>query len=222
MGGRWCTQKIRYQITSNLGILSPPCEIGFPNYQKADSVEFLNRMAERFTVDVRPNRGNIQVCVQALIDSIVHSLIGGHTFLIEVDLYALTPQDDFLEWFVNDFWIPLISRLPTVAAQKRMVRLMAILSVAGYVPEPCLPQHICCEGAAISDGKILNLPLQSWTELEICDWLFNFSGLTAQLSRLPGLDIERMAKNIHAVTAGEPNKVHDALLTTMTKIFVEE
>jgi len=219
MGGRWCAQKIRYQIESNLGILSPPCEIGFTNYQRADSVEFLNKMAEHFAVDIQPSAENIGDCIQALLDKIVHSLISGQTFLIEVNLFALAPQDNFLEWFVNDFWRALISRLPAVAADKRMVRLMAIISVAGSIPEPCLPGRICCESTAISDGKMLNLPLRTWTESEICDWLFNFSGLTAHLAHLPGLDIEQMAKNIHSVTVGEPKKVHDELLTTMTDIL---
>lgn len=216
MGGKWCLQKIKSQIQSDLGNRIASCEIGFPSFQSANSSDFLNRMAETFSMEP-PSAGNTQNAISDLLDSIANSLTSGNIFLLQVNIYALTPQDSFLNWFVNDFWLPLISRLPVISSKHTRVRLISVVSVQGPIPSDCLAGNICCERTAMNGGKLLALPLQAWTEDEICDWLFDFSGLLDQANPLANDEIEQMARNIHGVTEGIPKDVYHALIDVMTQ-----
>jgi hypothetical protein len=217
MGGKWCIQKVKRRIQEDLGTLVAPCEIGFTASQQASSVAFLSRLAERYSVDIQPTPSNLSSCTHAIADHIIGSLTSGNIFLAEINLYTLNPQDSFLEWFVKDFWLSLVGRLPAISRQKKKVRLIAILAVRDSIPKACLPSAICCKKANFDGGKILELPLQKWKKEEICDWLFNFSGLTAQSTPLGDTEIDAMAQNIHAVTNGIPHDVYHELMDAMTQ-----
>lgn len=217
MGGKWCIQKVKHHIQSHLGNVIVSRSIGFSAFQKMNSVEFLNRLAEQFAVDVQPTPTNAQSYIQTIIDKIFNSLTSGNIFLLEIDIYTLNPQDTFLTWFVNKFWLPLVSQLPAVSSHKHKVRLIAILAIRSSIPKPCLPATICCNRSSFNGGKILELKLQKWTEVEIRDWLFEFSGLTVQSNRLADEAIIQMAEYIHQETNGLPNDVYHELMDAMTQ-----
>ncbi|MBE9070538.1 hypothetical protein IQ260_28235 [Leptolyngbya cf. ectocarpi LEGE 11479] len=217
MGGKWCIQKIKHRIQSDLGSGLVPRSIGFSSFQNADAMGVLSRLAERYIIDMPVEQNNLKGCTQAIIKRIIDSLESGQIFLLEIQLYRLQPHDSFLKWFVNDFWMPLVSQLPAISSQKRNIRLMAVLAVqGGTVSKGCLSSDLCCNKKNFNGSKIFELTLQRWTEPEICDWLFDFSGLTAQVKRLNDDQIEQMAENIHYVTGGIPNKVYHELMNAMT------
>lgn len=217
MGGKWCVRKIKYRIQEDLGVLGKPCEVGFSSSQTVEPRTFLNSLAGEIGLDPQVNQANIHGYVQAIIEHILDSLISGQIFLMEVSIYTLNQRDAFLKWFVNEFWMPMVSRLPAVSSQKRRIRLMAILSVQNSIPKACLPSTICCKKKDFDGGKLLELPLQKWTENEIHDWLFDFSGLTAQSEPLTNDAIAQMAQNIHQLTHGVPNDVYHELMDAMTQ-----
>lgn len=218
MGGKWCVQKIKHHIQSDLGSGLVPRSIGFSSFQNADAVGVLSRLAERYTIDIPVEPNNLKGCTQAIIKRILDSLESGQIFLLEIQLYRLQPHDSFLKWFVNDFWMPLVSQLPAISSQKRNIRLMAVLTVqGGTVSKGCLSSDLCCNKRNFNGSKIFELTLQRWTEPEICDWLFDFSGLTTQVERLNDAQIEQMAENIYHVTGGIPNKIYHELMNAMTQ-----
>lgn len=141
MGGKWCIQKIKYRIQDDVGNLIFR-EIGFTAYQTIDSVSFLNRLAERFKVDVRVDSSNILRSTQTIIDGILGSLPSGNTLCLEINIYKLNAKDAFLEWFSRDFWMPLVQQLSNIAQQRPRIRLLAIIAVRDSIPNPCLPPEI--------------------------------------------------------------------------------
>lgn len=215
MGGEWCMRKVKQQISSELGTLVAPCNISFAPHQTAKPVAFLNSLAERFPIDPVATPTNLTSAIDRMIDRIFQSLVSGNILLMEINLHALNPQNNFLEWFVNTFWLALVSRLSSISRQKRKIRLLAIVSVRGSIPRDCLPTTLCCKKTNFSGSKILELPLQKWTKDEICNWLFDFSGLTQQTDQLTDDDIAQIAQTIHDSTDGVPKDVYDELMETM-------
>lgn len=217
MGGEWCMRKVKQQISSELGTLVAPCNISFAPHQTAGDVAFLNSLSERFPIDPVATPTNLTSAIERMVDRIFQSLVSGNILLMEINLYALNPQNSFLEWFVNTFWLALVSRLSSVSRKKRKIRLLAIVSVRGSIPRACLPTTLCCKKTNFSGSKILELPLQKWTKDEICNWLFDFSGLTQQTDQLTDDDIAQIAQTIHDSTDGEPKAVYDELMETMNQ-----
>jgi len=221
MGGRWCRQKVKAQIDQELGSRLMPCEVGFTHHQSATSVEFLSSLAQRFAIDAESSLGDVNYFTKKLTAHIVDSLVSGDILFLEIDICTLDSQANFLEWFVQHFWDGLTGLLPVVSLQKRKIRLIALISVRGSIPRKCLPSAICCKKSNFSGSKILELPLQKWSEKEICNWLFDFSGLTNMNNPLADNEIVHMAKSIYAQTDGIPKDVYDELRDSI-KVSVEK
>jgi hypothetical protein len=76
--------------------------------------------------------------------------------------------------------------------------------------------QFCCTGDQFCREKILELPLESWEEAEIRDWLILFSGLNTCLNEN---QITTMAKNIYlASNAGQPSSVYTQLMRQLSRI----
>lgn len=136
---------------------------------------------------------------------------------IQIDIYDLSSQDTFLDWFVQRFWCKLLGRLPEISQKHPLIRFVAVLSVRGSIPKDFLLSDLCCKSNKFDSKKILELPLKKWTEQEINNWLLNFSGLTATNIGVSPEEIKRMAENIHRVTEGQPRDVYNELMEEMSK-----
>ncbi|NES24532.1 MAG: hypothetical protein F6K41_37900 [Symploca sp. SIO3E6] len=65
----------------------------------------------------------------------------------------------------------------------------------------------------------MEIPLETWTEEEIRNWLFNFSGLTAPKIGLSAPEIEAMAKSIFAASDGVPGIVYPELKQQLNHVL---
>ncbi|NET60202.1 MAG: hypothetical protein F6K47_29895 [Symploca sp. SIO2E6] len=174
----------------------------------------MDYLANQFGVR-RNNSTDIQEYTTNIIEKICNSLYCGQILFIYVELYSPDVEDTFLVWFIKQLWNPLISRLlEQLSNQDPSIRVLAVIAVDGQVPEDCLPQDLYC-GCRPEDfdsTKILEIPLETWTEEEIRNWLFNFSGLTDPKIGLSISEINRMAKSIFAASyGGLPARVYDEL-----------
>lgn len=218
MGGNWCIKNIKFKL-QDMGMWYPPCEFEFLSYQQANPIDFLNFLAHKFSV--QPCLEEIPTYTDEIINKICDSLSSGNIFFIQVDIYKLNCQDQFLDWFVHQFWCTLLERLPGLSQKHPLIRFVAVLSVRGSIPKDYLQPYLCCKKQNFDSKKILELPLQKWSHLEIKNWLFNFSGLTAShIGRTPlkRLDIEQMAQTIFQITQGKPSEVYSELMEAMSKL----
>ncbi|MFB2934941.1 hypothetical protein ACE1B6_06650 [Aerosakkonemataceae cyanobacterium BLCC-F154] len=218
MGGDWCITNIKSQL-QNIGILYSPGKYEFLAHQQANQIDFLNFLAQKFKYE--PYTGAPSRFIDELIEKICSSLCSGNILFIQVDIYSLDSQNQFLSWFLKEFWCPLVRQLPEISQQHRLVRFVAVLSVGDLIEKDCLPDVLYCKKTKFDREKFLELPLQKWEQKHIEDWLFSFSELTSPPIRCTSTQIEEMARRIHKVTKGEPNQVYNQLMDQMTKLVNE-
>ena len=212
MGGDWCIKNIKYQL-QDMGNWYSPCEFEFLPCQKADPIDFLNYLAEKFSAQ---SCDEITTYTNKIINKICDSLRSGNILFIQIDICDFTSQDTFLDWFVQQFWCKLLEKLPEITQKYPLIRFVAVLSVCGSMPQDFLLSDLCCKSNKFDSKKILDLPLKRWTEEEINNWLFNFSGLTATNIGVTTEEIKRMAYNIHQATKGTPDAVYNQLMKAMS------
>lgn len=218
MGGDLCIKHIK-SLLQKMGTWYPPCEHGFPPHQQANPIDFLNTLASKFTVE--PIENNVQTYTRTVVHKICDALRSGNIFLIQVEIYSLNPQDTFLKWFVNEFWNELVQRVSIHRGNHPFIRLVSVIAVRGMVPQFCLQPSWCCTKQRFDGKKILELPLQFWTEVEICNWLWRFSGLDAPHIGRTRSEIEQMARVIYEVSEGKPSDVCNELMEALRKAMTE-
>lgn len=102
---------------------------------------------------------------------------GAVAFLIDLNL--VPPKDlpkDFLSWLCKQFWEPLLTKYWCDFAQNRPLSLLLlVIRVEKLLPSP-LPANVFCTETDFDPARILELPLRNWSEKEITNWLFRFSG----------------------------------------------
>jgi inactive STAND/Effector-associated domain 9 len=214
MGGKWCIKKIVKHLQS-IGNWDPPVEFSFSSRPNINHIDFLYDIANKF--DVKIDQDNEQQIINELIKKIYLALIGGgNIFMIQVDIPYLDAKSTFLDWFVNHFWCPLIQHIPLISQKSPLVKIFAVITVRGAVEKQCLPEILLCKKPPFAGDKILEIPLQKWTEQDICNWLINFSGLMLPAVGMTRSNIESMAKSIYQITRGQPIHVYGELMNTMT------
>ncbi|NER23791.1 MAG: hypothetical protein F6J96_24430 [Symploca sp. SIO1C2] len=219
MGGKWCLQ-IMKSFIKEIGGSHHFCQFKFTPSQIQNNLDFLNYLANKF--GITPNQSkNSQEYTRNIIEGICNSLFSGNILFIDVEIYSLDAEDSFLVWFVDQLWNPLISRLEQTSQQHRLIRVVSVIAVHGQVPEVCLPPNLCC-GCGLEDfdsRKVLEIPLETWTEEEIKNWLFSFSGLTAPKIGVSAPEIDAMARAIFAASDGVPGIVYPELKQQLTHVL---
>ncbi len=219
MGGQWCLEIIK-SFLKEIGSSHHFCKFTFTPIQIQNNFDFLNYLAKKF--GITPNQSkNSQEYTSNIIEGICNSLFSGNILFINVEIYSLDVEDSFLVWFVEQLWNPLISRLEQANQQHSLIRVVSVIAVDSEVTEDCLPPNLCC-GCGIENfdsKKVLEIPLETWTEEEIRNWLFNFSGLTAPKIGLSAPEIEAMAKSIFAASGGVPGMVYTALKKQLNHVL---
>jgi inactive STAND len=214
MGGKWGVQTIRNRL-QGLGTWYPPLEFVFSQHQTVNPMDFLCALAQKF--DSQIGQSHETRIISDLIEKIYGALCGGHVFLIQIEIPYLDAKSTFLDWFIHQFWHPLVRQLPLACETSPLVKIFAVITVRGAVDKACLPDHLCCPKQKFDQEKVLKLPLQKWTEADIRNWLVKFSGLMSPAAAgLTRTEVENIAQSIHRVSDGRPIDVYHELMNTMT------
>lgn len=148
--------------------------------------------------------------IEKIITKICQSLQTGSIIFIEINKWdILESQEKLIPWFVDEFWIPLIQQCQITTQQKelRRVKFIAVIDSESQLSSKCtnLPYY-CCQNN-FDSKKMLRLPLNFWTQLDIQEWLDCYSGL-----QKPASEIDLIAKQIYNKTMnGVPSMVCEAL-----------
>lgn len=128
--------------------------------------------------------------------------------------YLFEDKNSFLEWFVQDFWSELINQISVRRKQHPYIKIVGVIAVRNVVPKAALSPAVCCTKQTFDNIKMLELPLQKWSDKEIYEWLwkhFKLSGLGFDQSR-----IQQMAKSIYEESdQGEPCKAYAQLMEAL-------
>jgi inactive STAND/Effector-associated domain 9 len=198
-----------------IGSLYSPYKYEFLSHQEANISNFIGDLAEKFSV-----QHYHQIPISTYTDQIINNIcasLKNNIFFIQIDICILDFPYTFMDWFVQHFWCKLLGKLPEISQKNPLMRFVAVLSIHDSIPENLL-SDLCCETNKFDSKKFLELPLKHWTNEEIQNWLFSFSGLTDPPIGLTPQQIERMAKNIHGLTdEGQPCRVYRKLMDDMSK-----
>mgnify|MGYP001797067744 FL=1 len=136
-----------------------------------DEIEFLIRLASYFNLE---ESQDLKILQQQIRETIRASIDEGTTVFLEIkSLDDLLEQANFLEWFIKEFWKPLIDEVSAVSQKYKSKFIVALVAdseiLDGTLPD--YPASYFCDGTAYDCYKMLDLPLPDWLESDIFDWL---------------------------------------------------
>ena len=196
------------------------------DHNQLSSTQLLQRLGSYFdcTLPAGEQTATFQAQTTTLIERICKSLDQDQVLLLEItvtpDLYS---AEDFLRWFLDAFWSPLVNALArTVREENRPgLKCIAILAVDTSRPTACPLAERYWEQPSFGDEQchaIVPLPLTNWTEEEIGRWLRLDAGLTP-LPKLP--ELQKLAKRIYQVSrGGVPTYAYRRLLDELMSLPV--
>ena len=217
MRGDLCIKHIK-ALLQEMGDWYPPFEYSFLRHQLPNTVEFLKALAYRFQIETGADSTH-QYTTQVL-DKLCSSLTGGNVFLLFVEL-TFEEQNDFLEWFVNSFWHELVSRISIRRDDHPFIKVVGVIAVRNVIPKPTLSSGLCCTKQQFNGKKVLELPLQKWSNQEIYEWLWKHSKLSGM--GYEQSQMQQMAKAIYQDSdQGEPCKAYDQLMEALNQSVSEQ
>jgi hypothetical protein len=110
LGGRYL-KYLKNQIeNSEIGCCSPPCLVGFLTSQP-NSNEFLSEFCRKLNVENLPSQ---DLSVERVLDGLQGVLESCTIFFMEVHLSDFNENSEFIDWFIYEFWQPLIGRVDRI------------------------------------------------------------------------------------------------------------
>jgi inactive STAND len=147
--------------------------------------------------------------MEEFIDLICGSLQIGTTLFWEIQDLDNSPESCvLLDWFVREFWIPLLAKRHEVCQkhQYENVRFFAAITCSGNgksflkTPYRGKPKQFNPLSREV-EGAIVPLPLEKWTELDLKTWLK--TDPPPQYARNPSA-LENCARTIYQKSGGIP------------------
>lgn len=174
LGGEMCATRLREEartrVASGKFVHRP---IGFKPGSTINELGLLEPLAGYWGITCDPQ--NLADSALQLVDKICGSLQDGCIVVIEITgCDYLRPLDQVLTWFLSNFWVPLLRKLPTIAKDYSRVRFLGVF-VANSKITPSLSPALYCSGRRSDPEKLLELPLQRCTLEDIKKWLADFS-----------------------------------------------
>jgi hypothetical protein len=227
--GRWCIRRLRDQL-QKMTVNFKPYPIGPTASSRMDASTFLSRMGEHLECEA-PSRPSGTITDDATIKDYVRhirqrlqeSLTMGSIVYLEIRTgVTLAYQSQFLSWFLDEFWGPLIRELPNIHHSAPSVSVIGVVTSHTSLDSDYLQSIPCCTLDDFDACQFLELPLRFWEEAEIRDWLIRFSGLKPH--HIEQQDIGRfvteMANAIYLMSNnGQPIAVYDTLIERLTQFY---
>jgi hypothetical protein len=210
MGGRWLVRWMK-TFSSHKTIDFKYHSIVFRSFEQLNPADFLKKIGEQ--LGVQPSTHGIHVYSSEIVTRICQSLQSASVVFIEVDIWQdIAQREDFVAWFLQDFWAALLRHWRQCAQDLPKMRLITVIIAASTIPDDCF-SHLRCTYDQAHSEFLLELPLERWQEKDIRDWLFTYSGLINRTIGPTKEELALMARNIYETSdQGLPSRVWNALL----------
>ena len=163
-----------------------------------NEVEFLIRLASYLKIEALADTAELS---QQIREQIRDSIDNGMTIFLEIkSLDELLEQEEFLGWFIKDFWTPLIDQVSAVSKEFKSKFIVALIADSQILPDctsPDYPLEFFCAEDTFDCYKLINLPLPNWSVDDIQDWLIRFRPLSPKLQQERTAELKRIAKKVH-------------------------
>lgn len=144
--------------------------------------------------------------VKQVIHELQKSVISGQTLCLEIRIEGISYP--FLQWFLNDFWRPLVNQLFQV---KPGVRVVVVLITEDPVPTDCLAEATFCSMERFDHYRCFEMVLQNWQQQDIERWMKRHINASLEDYALPSQDMQPLAQRVHRLTQGVPVNAHDMI-----------
>lgn len=168
-----------------------------------NEAELLTRLASYFNLELSSDLSQLSRSVQQEICS---SLSVGCTLFFEIrSLDDLIEQESFIQWFLKEFWQPLVETIDALKGKYRSKVIFALMADSQILTDCSLPYF--CDEQTFDPTKILELPVPDWTHQDIRDWFIRFGRVFDRTHALSEQDIEQLTRRIHRDSEGTPESV---------------
>jgi hypothetical protein len=174
---------------------------------QCNETEFLTRLASHLNVNTRlDEKDGYEELSRQLREKIKSSIDDGTTIFLEIrGVDELLEAGDFLPWFIQEFWTPLIDKV-TEVSQKYKSKFIVALIADSHILSDCPPDYFC-DDDSIDCYKLLELPLPNWSIDDIYDWLVRFRTLSAKVKQKTDAELQRVAQKVHRDSEGTPQNI---------------
>lgn len=173
-----------------------------------NETEFLKCLASYFDLE---GSTDIKKLSQQLREKIRLSIDNGTTIFLEIkSLDELLEKEEFLGWFIKDFWKPLINEVLDVSQAYKSKFIVALIADSQIFPEcsdPDYPSEYFCDEVSLDCYKMLSLSLPDWSVEDIENWLIRFRTISPKLQQKKQTDLKRIANKIHKESRGIPQNI---------------
>jgi len=168
-----------------------------------NEAELLARLASYFNLNITADLTQLSHSIQQEICS---SLSVGCTLFFEIrSLDDLIEQESFMQWFLKDFWQPLVNQIDALKDKYRSKVIFVLMADSQILTDCSLPYF--CNEHAFDPNKLLELPVPDWTPQDIRDWLIRFGRVFDRTRSLTEQDIDQLTRRIHRDSEGTPESV---------------
>ncbi len=155
-------------------------------------------------------KSNLEEDSKKLIETMCSSMSVRSTIFLEIkniNKIVELERENFLNWFLNNFWRSLVDKINTEAKQKRNRVIAAFIADTKFSIDSSLLNH-SGQTNTLHFDKIFEIPLPDWTFQEIYDWLIRFRTLSSCFENMKPLEIENVARDIFEESDGTPESVY--------------
>jgi len=130
----------------------------------------------------------------AIVSTIVDSLIPGRIVWLGLECDSAVNSAEFLGWFLEKLWCPLVQALPGRKKNARFAQVFAIVTYNVPMDTCRLRADWFCEPDRFEAQRFVRVPLErAWKPGDISDWMFQFT----EAPRCAGIDIDAEAQSIY-------------------------
>ena len=225
MGGTWCLERMRRLLSEQTSDFRH-YQIGQTPGERLDSWTVMRRLGSYLGCAPSASTAAASVQLQDYAQILQTTLEGavqfGTVVLLEITTWdSLALPHAFLPWFISEFWAPLVRRLPSIIQRSPFVTVMCVVVAFTPVQVDSFDPALRCCSDAFDPTKLLPLPLRSWEQTEIQDWLYHYSGLGAPSQGIDLMQIQAMAEQVYlASEMGKPQLTREALLDALKHYYV--
>ena len=144
-------------------------------------------------LNIAPDR-DVDALAADVVRTLVDSLTPGRIVWLDLECDSAANAAEFLGWFLEKFWCPLVQALADRAGAARFAQVFAVIVYNVPMDAGRLEANWLCRPDAFFPQRFVCVPLEpAWRQSDISEWLFQYT----DAPRYVGIDIEVEALSIY-------------------------
>jgi len=183
-----CVKRMIAEIRRPVGLTLPPRFSGaIPSPR-----ELMQKLAGY--LNLAPDLDD-EALAAAVVRTIVDSLMPGRIVLLDLECRSAANAAEFLGWFLEKFWCPLVQALPGRGESARYAQVLAVITYNVPMDTRLLKADWLCPSDNFHSQRFVHVPLEpAWKPGDISDWLYQYT----EAPRCAGIDnIDTVAESIY-------------------------